>query len=55
MYDIFDNKTNVVQGEFESEVRKWKILRSLSGDFPGGPAVKIPRLHCRGFDPWSRN
>ena len=26
-------------------------------DFPGGPVVKIPYLHCRehGFDPWLGN
>ena len=26
-------------------------------DFPGGPVVKTPRVHCRGhgFNPWSGN
>ena len=31
--------------------------RPTDGDFPGGPAVKIPCSQCRGpgFDPWSGN
>ena len=32
-------------------------VKSLSGDFPGGPVVKTPCAQSRGprFDPWSEN
>ena len=32
-------------------------FKTQSGDFPGIPVVRTPRLHCRehGFKPWSEN
>ena len=33
------------------------LFKRHSGEFPGGPVVRIPRCHCGGpgFDPWLGN
>ena len=36
---------------------RFRPVKILARDFPGGPVVKTPHSHFRGpgFDPWSGN